>query len=171
MKRRTRKRRAPVAPKAAAPVVGPVRAPCKSDRRRKGGKNSPASANMAADQLSARAPAQAGGSRAASKAESSRRAYLAQDVKRLVRAIFARNDPVEIASQLLGKEGDATMAKIFQLLMEYLYGKPVQQYDAGGPYDDRRPFQIAAHIPRPRMPQAAAETASNPREDENDGHE
>jgi hypothetical protein len=107
-----------------------------------------------------------------------RRGYVPRDVKVLVRAIFARTDPVDVATNLLRGEGDATMAKTFALLMEYLYGKPVQPYDAGGPGDPERfgarPFQFATHVPRPYQSGGASQVAAEPRsatEDENDGHE
>ena len=78
------------------------------------------------------------------------RPYLIADVRRLVRSIFTRADPVDVAVKLLSGGGDATSARTFTLLMEYLYGKPAPQYEGGGPGSDGRPFQFVTHVPRPQ---------------------
>ncbi|HMD31666.1 MAG TPA: hypothetical protein VKG84_07135 [Candidatus Acidoferrales bacterium] len=107
------------------------------------------------------------------------RSYIPPNVKRLARAIFVRNNPVDVASRLLSGEGDATMARTFTLLMEYLYGKPLTQLDSGGPEDDRVIYQFVTRAPRPQLPAQAAEPAGDagaqisnpPTEDEHDGHQ
>jgi len=73
-------------------------------------------------------------------------------VQRLIKAVFAENDPVGIAGKLLQEGTDATKAKIFVQCLEYLYGKPVQQIEARDPAGDRGPFTFITHIPRPKFP-------------------
>ena len=71
------------------------------------------------------------------------------DIKRLVNAIFAEADPVEVGSRLLAGTGDATVAKTFALLLEYLFGKPVQQIEASGPEGAQITYQFISSAPRP----------------------
>jgi hypothetical protein len=71
------------------------------------------------------------------------------DIKRLVDAIFAVADPVEVGSRLLAGKGDATVAKTFALLLEYLFGKPVQQIEASGPEGAQITYQFISSAPRP----------------------
>jgi len=71
--------------------------------------------------------------------------------RNLVRAIFAEHDPVDLAGKLLTEKGDATKAKTYFTLMEYLYGKPAQQFEASGP-EGERPFQFVTYAPRPNHP-------------------
>jgi hypothetical protein len=70
--------------------------------------------------------------------------------KRLVRAIFSRIDPVEVGRTLLDKSGDATKAKTFFQLLEYLYDKPGAEPEASGPEAEKAPFRFVTHVPRPQ---------------------
>ena len=72
-----------------------------------------------------------------------------RNVHRLVRAIFSANDPVEVATSLLKCKSDATRARIFAMLFDYLYGKPVQQMEASGP-EGEKVFQFVTYAPRPQ---------------------
>src|SRR5271155_571147 len=72
-----------------------------------------------------------------------------REVKRLVRAIFSAKNPVEVGTSLLQCKSDATRAKIFAMLLEYLYGKPVQQMETNGPDGEKVLFQFVTHAPRP----------------------
>ena len=71
------------------------------------------------------------------------------DIKRLVDAILEKNDPVRVASKLLKCKSDATIAKIFALLIEYRFGKPVQQIEASGPAGEKITYQFITTAPRP----------------------
>jgi len=82
-------------------------------------------------------------------------------VQRLMKAVFAENDPVGIAGSLLQQGTDATKAKIFVQCLEYLYGKPVQQIETRGPAFDRTPFEYITHIPRPKFPAQAPSAGSS----------
>jgi hypothetical protein len=73
-----------------------------------------------------------------------------RDVRRLVRAIFSAKDPIEVGQDLLSKKGDATVAKVFTLLIEYLYGKPVQPIEATGANGEKGIFQFVTYAPRPQ---------------------
>jgi hypothetical protein len=101
--------------------------------------------------------------------------YVPRSAKRLARAILKKNDPVEVASKLLEGEGDATMGRTFALLLEYLYGKPVQHVEASGPDDEKMFYQYVTYAPRLQH-QLADRGASphgdsgQPREDTHDGH-
>ncbi len=68
--------------------------------------------------------------------------------KRLVRAIFIKNDPVAVASSLLTSDSDTTKAKSFFDLLGYLYGKPAQMAEADG-HDGEKGFQFITYAPRP----------------------
>jgi len=68
--------------------------------------------------------------------------------KRLVKAIFSRKDPVDVGTKLLEEGNDATVAKIYALFLEYLFGKPAQQFEARGP-EGERAFRFVSYVPRP----------------------
>jgi len=89
------------------------------------------------------------------------RVHIPSDAKRLVRSIFAKSDPRDVAKKLLDGDGNATSARIFTLLMEYLYGKPLSRLDESG----ERPFvfDYISRVPRPPSElalKAAAERAA-----------
>lgn len=67
----------------------------------------------------------------------------------LARAIFERNDAVEIASDLLQEAGDTTAAKIYTLLLEYVYGRPLQAEAAEDAEGGDVPCVYVSSIPRP----------------------
>ncbi len=71
------------------------------------------------------------------------------DVRRLVDAIFDKNDPVETGTRLLRSKADSTVAKIWALLLGYRYGKPVQQIEASGPEVAQVTWNFVTRAPRP----------------------
>ena len=73
----------------------------------------------------------------------------------LVKAVWAKNDPVDVATDLLQESGDATKAKVFLQLLEYQYGKPVPPVDASEPAEEKVAFQFVSNIPRPDYSTAA----------------
>jgi len=77
----------------------------------------------------------------------------------MVKAIFRANNPVQIAGKLLDGEGDATAGKLFLQLLEYLYGKPDQQFEAGGPGEGRIVYQFVTTAPRPQYPTSSTSGA------------
>lgn len=87
-----------------------------------------------------------------------------------MRAVFAENDPVDIATKLLNDGSDSTKAKIFVQCLEYLYGKPVQQIEARGAVNDKAPFSFITHIPRPKFPGQAPDTTDSTGTTEEDDH-
>jgi hypothetical protein len=67
-----------------------------------------------------------------------------RDARALVNAIFRANDPVKIASELLkGKDG----CKVWLQLLEYGYGKPVQEIEATD--SEGMKFNFITLAPRP----------------------
>lgn len=82
------------------------------------------------------------------------RASVPRNARRLMRAIFARNDPVDIAGKLLREGSDATKAKVFVQCLEYLYGKPVQPVEARGAGGEKIEYQYVSNVPRPKYPPA-----------------
>jgi hypothetical protein len=83
-----------------------------------------------------------------------KRGHVPRKVSTLVRAIFAENDPVEVATNQLNGEGDATGGRLFLQLLEYLYGKPLQPIEAREPEEQKVAFQFISNIPRPKYPPA-----------------
>lgn len=73
----------------------------------------------------------------------------ASDIQGLVDAILEKNNPVSVASKLLKCKSAATVAKIFALLLEYRFGKPVQQIEASGPEGAQITYQFVTSAPRP----------------------
>ncbi len=71
-----------------------------------------------------------------------------------MRAIFARNDPVNVGTRLLTGEADSTVGRSFGLFLEYLYGKPAQPYEARGALSDEIEYQLVSNVPRPHYPPA-----------------
>jgi hypothetical protein len=81
--------------------------------------------------------------------------------KGLVNAIFREKDPVELGATLLGCGNAATAAKIYTLLLEYRFGKPLQQLEAGGPDESRIVYQFVTHAPRPNYTGSAPDAVQN----------
>ena len=75
-----------------------------------------------------------------------------RDVRTLMRAIFRRRNPADVAVDLLEKGSEATRAKILSQCLEYLYGKPVQPVTARNAENDDASFDFICHIPRPKYP-------------------
>jgi len=80
-----------------------------------------------------------------------RELWTVRSKRNLGRAIFAENDPVDVATKLLKGEGDATVAKSFFQVADWIYDKPAQQSGASGP-EGERPFQFVTYAPRPQYP-------------------
>lgn len=95
----------------------------------------------------AETPAQ--GANQAPPVSKSKAPWRMRSAQRLVRAIFAKNDPVEVATTLLHCKSEATRAKSFFDLLGYMYGKPAQQSEASAT-EGQRPFQFATYVPRPQ---------------------
>jgi hypothetical protein len=79
-----------------------------------------------------------------------------KDVRRLVDAIFEKNDPVATATYLLTGKPNPTVAKTWALLLEYRYGKPAQQLEGAGPSGGR--FNFITTAPRPAREYENGET-------------
>ncbi len=71
--------------------------------------------------------------------------------RNLARAIFAENEPVGVATRLLKGEGDATVAKSYFQVADWIYDKPAQQSGASGP-EGEKAFQFVTYAPRPQHP-------------------
>jgi hypothetical protein len=69
--------------------------------------------------------------------------------RNLGRAIWAANDPVEVATRLLKGEGDATVAKSYFQVADWIYGRPAQQSGTSGP-EGERAFRFVTYVPRPQ---------------------
>ncbi len=91
----------------------------------------------------------------------SRRKARPRTAKGLVDAIFQKTDPVTLGAALLGKDGTATAAKIYALLLEYRFGKPLHQLEAGGPDESRIVYQFVTHAPRPDYTGSAPDAVEN----------
>jgi len=90
---------------------------------------------------------------AAAHAQSAARATVPRRAGTLVRRIFAKNDPVDVATKLLNGERDATAGRVYLQLLEYLYGKPAQPVDVRGAGDEQEiEYQFVSNIPRPQYP-------------------
>lgn len=72
-----------------------------------------------------------------------------RDARALVNAIFQKHDPIETAGKLLTGAADSTAAKIWALLLEYRYGKPVQHLEAQGADGAPVTMQLVTTVPRP----------------------
>ena len=111
------------------------------------------SARAIAKQQREQSPGSAGAPQPAKPARKHGRVY--RNVGALMRAIFAKNDSVEIATSLLQDSGDTTKAKAYLQFLEYQYGKPAQQTDAPEPEDKSASFDFITHIPQPQYPARA----------------
>ena len=71
-----------------------------------------------------------------------------------MRSIFARNDPVDVATRLLNGKADSTVGRTYGMCLEYLYGKPVQPAEPRGREDEEEQieYQFVSNIPRPHYP-------------------
>ena len=106
--------------------------------------------------VTAAAPAPRVEAAPAASQEAKKRGYVHRNVIKLMRAIFRKHNPVDIAGGLLREGTDATKARIFIQCLEYLYGKPVQQIETRAADDDAAPFQFFTHIPPPEYPARSA---------------
>jgi hypothetical protein len=75
-----------------------------------------------------------------------------ENVRALVKAIFARHDPVEVASKLLNCNRPTVVARVLERLLDYQYGRPRQAIEATGPGGGAVRVVIVSHIPRPARP-------------------
>jgi len=78
-----------------------------------------------------------------------------------MRAVFRKNNPVDVATKLLNQAGDASKTKVFVQCLEYLYGKPVQHVEARGPDGEKVTFQFVTTVPRPQYPNRFSSTNSS----------
>jgi hypothetical protein len=74
----------------------------------------------------------------------------ASNVAALVDAIFAQRDPVTKALELLSCERPTVEARVWERLLDYVYGRPPQRVVASGPRGGPVRVEIISHIPRPR---------------------
>ncbi len=75
-----------------------------------------------------------------------------ENVRALVKAIFARHDPIEVASKLLTCNRPTVVARVLERLLDYKYGRPRQAIEATGPGGGPVRLVIVSHIPRPARP-------------------
>ncbi len=75
-----------------------------------------------------------------------------ENVRALVKAIFARHNPVEVASKLLNCNRPTVVARVLERLLDYKYGRPRQAIEATGPGGGPVRLVIVSHIPRPARP-------------------
>ncbi len=75
-----------------------------------------------------------------------------ENVRALVEAIFARHNPVEVASKLLTCNRPTVVARALERLLDYKYGRPRQAIEATGSGGGPVRVVIVTHIPRPARP-------------------
>ena len=89
-------------------------------------------------------------------------ARVPHSARKLARMIFTRNDPVDVATKLLNGELDSTAAKIYAMLLEYLYGKPAPRLEAGNPEGGKTLYEFVTYAPRPQHQLEAGPPACPP---------
>lgn len=73
-----------------------------------------------------------GGARANSGRKVGSTLEATQEAKKLVQAFFTKNDPLKKASELWNCGNPAVEVKVWQILMEYRFGKPMQKHEGSG---------------------------------------
>ena len=99
---------------------------------------------------------------ASAPAESAQRACVPRRPSTLVRRIFAKNDPVDVATALLKGERDSTAGRVYLQLLEYLYGRPGQPAEPRSGGEEQIEYQFVSSIPRPQYPPRQAAAATPP---------